>query len=46
MFQVASLFARRCVSWPLVLLGMGLTQVAGGLIRAGAWLIDIELDAS
>lgn len=37
------LVARRCVAWPLVLVGYGMTLTASGLIRVGAWLVNVNV---
>ena len=35
-------FGRRCIAWPIALLGMGLTWISQGLILAAAWIMDID----
>lgn len=40
MFQNVSMWARRAVAYPLVFVGAVLTEIAGSLIRVGAWLLD------
>lgn len=35
---------RRAVAWPLVILGLILTQMAVALIRAGAWIAGINTE--
>jgi hypothetical protein len=37
-------FARRCVAWPLAILGLLLTWGAEGCIYAAAWLADIDVE--
>lgn len=43
MLASLDLFARRCVAWPLVLLGYVMTCTAGLLIRIGAWLVNVDV---
>jgi hypothetical protein len=43
MIAEIDLFARRCVAWPLVFIGYGLTCLAALLIQAGAWLLNLDV---
>ena len=43
-FQAVSMGARRCVAYPLLLLGIGCAHVAAGLVNLSAWLVDVNLD--
>lgn len=43
MIYEIDLFARRCVAWPLVIVGYALTCIGGGLVKAGAWLVNIDV---
>jgi hypothetical protein len=42
-FHQIDRFARRCVSWPLVLLGMLFTLIARELILLGAFIADLDI---
>jgi hypothetical protein len=43
-FQTASMWARRCVAYPLLILGIGIAGVAAGCVNLSAWLVDVNLD--
>jgi hypothetical protein len=43
-FQAVSMWARRCVAYPLLLLGIGIAGIAAGLVNLSAWLVDVDLD--
>lgn len=43
MFNTVSMFLRRAVAYPLVAFGFMLTMIAEGFIRAGAWLVNVEV---
>ncbi len=45
MFSTIDRAARRWVSWPLVLIGIGLSYLSAGCIRVAAWLANIDLEA-
>jgi hypothetical protein len=40
--RVIDFYARRCVAWPLAILGLLLTWISEGLIRTAAWLADVD----
>jgi hypothetical protein len=37
-------FGRRCLAWPAMLAGAGLTIVGGGLLKFAAWILDMTFD--
>jgi hypothetical protein len=41
---MVSMWARRCVAYPLLILGIGVAHVAAGLVNLSAWLVDVDLD--
>lgn len=42
MIAALDLIGRRCLAWPLALVGLALTLIAEGMIRASAWLVGID----
>jgi len=36
-------FGRRCLAWPLAILGSIGTDISGWLLRAAAWLVEYDL---
>lgn len=37
-------YARRCIAWPLALVGLVCSFLSEGLIRSAAWLADVDPD--
>lgn len=43
MIRDVDFFVRRMVAWPLVFIGYSMTCTAALFIKAGTWLIDMDV---
>lgn len=44
MIAAIDFWAKRAIAYPLVFTGWGLNYIAGGLIKLGAWIADVETE--
>lgn len=44
MIATLDLIGRRCIAWPMALVGLALSLIAKGLILSAAWLVGIDPD--